>query len=119
MSNMISHELVNNCLIITKKKIVHLFPNFCFVFLFFSFTRTAYSVHLTNVASGPKWNRKSRVKYRLLESRILQLVLIPSRRSAPKSTFIPIPSAKVHVAPAHCNISSKELRTYMALICCK
>ena len=123
MSNVISHELVNNCFIIRKRKKTFSTPVpkflFCFVFVFFSFTRTAYSVRLTNVASGPKWNRKSRVKYRLLESRILQLVLIPSRRPAPKSTFIPIPSAKVHVAPAHFNISSNELRTYMALICCK
>ena len=42
------------------------------------------------MASGPKWNRKSSVKHRLHESRILQLVLIPSHRPAPKSTFIPI-----------------------------
>ena len=88
MSNVFSHELVNNCFIIRiKKHFVHLFPNFCFVLFFFSFTRTAYSVHLTNVASGRKWNRKSRVKYRLLESRILQLVLIPSRRPRSKEHF--------------------------------
>ena len=39
-SNVISHELVNNCLIIRKKKkhLVHLFPNFCFV-LFLCFFR--------------------------------------------------------------------------------
>ena len=119
MSNVISHELVNNCFIIRKKKhLVDLFPNFCFILFFVCFF-FVYSVHLTNVASGPKWNRKSRVKYRLFESRILQLVLISSRRPAPKSTFIPIPSARVHVSPAHCNISSNELRTCMALICCK
>ena len=37
MSKVISHELVNNCFIIRKKKkhLVHLFPNFCFVFCFF------------------------------------------------------------------------------------
>ena len=121
MSNVISHELVNKCFIIRKKKhVVHLFPNFCFLlFSFFRFTRTAYSVHVTYVASGFNWNVRSRVKYSLLESRILQLVLIPSRRPAPKSTFVPIPSAIVYVAPAHCNISSNELRTHMASHCCK
>ena len=121
MSKVISHELVIIVSLSKKKKKTFStpVPKFLFCFLFFTFTLTAYSVHLTNVASGPKWNRKSRVKYRLLESCILQLVFIPSRRPAPKSTFIPIPSATVYVAPAHCNISSNELRTHMALHCCK
>ena len=36
MSNVFSHELVNNCFIIRiKKHFVHLFPNFCFVLFFF------------------------------------------------------------------------------------
>ena len=78
---------------------------------FFLFSRTACSVHLTYVASGPK-HTNSGVKYRLLESRIPQLFLIPSRHPTPTSTFIPIPSAKAHVAPAHCIISSNELCTY-------
>ena len=40
MSNVISHELVNNCSLSEKKThLVHLFPNFlfCFVFLLFFF----------------------------------------------------------------------------------
>ena len=126
MSNVISHEIANKCFIIRKKKnLVHMFPNFCFLFVclfvcFISrFTRTAYSVHVINAASGLNWNIRSRVKYRLSESLILQLALITSRRPAPKSAIIPIPSATVYVAPAHCNISSNELRTSMAFHCCK
>ena len=120
MRNLISHELVNNCFII-RKKISTPVPKFvfCFVFCFFRLLEQLTLCKWQMLLLALKWNRKSRVKYRLLESCILQLVLIPSRRPAPKSTFIPIPSAKVHVAPAHCNISTNELRTYMVLHCCK
>ena len=56
----------------------------------------------------------------LLESRIPQF-LTPFNQPPPPptSTFILILSAKVHVSPAHCNISSNEGCTYMALHCCK
>ena len=92
---------------------------FIVVVVFFSCTLTSRSVHVISyVALGPdqlNW----RVKCRLLESRIPPLFLIPSRHPTPTSTFILIPSANLHVAPAHCNISSNELCTYMALHCCK
>ena len=72
MSNVISHGLVNKCLIIRKKNTI--LCSFVFLLYFFRFTRTTYSVHVTYVASGINWNVRSRIKYSLLESRILQLV---------------------------------------------
>ena len=68
-------------------------------FFVFSYTLTSSSQHQTYVVFGAD-HSNWRVNYRLLELHIPQF-LIPSRHPAPTSTFIPIPSAKVHVAPTH------------------
>ena len=99
---------------------MELLPFSLVLFFVFSYTLTSSSQHQTYVVFGAD-HSNWRVNYRLLESQIPQF-LIPSRHPAPTSTFIPIPSAKVHVAPTHRNISSycNEPRgTYMALHCCK
>ena len=84
-----------------KQHLVHLFPCFFFVVFFF---------RLLGQLTLSVWH---------IESRVSQLFLIPSLHPTPKGTFIPIPSAEVRAASAHCNISSHELRNYMALHCCK
>ena len=116
MSNVISNDFFLTSVCPTQH-LVELLPFSLVLFFVFSYTLTSSSQHQTNVAFGAD-NSNLRVNYRLLESQIPQF-LIPFRHPVPTSTFIPIPSAKVHVAPIHRNISSSVPRTYMALHCCE
>ena len=81
--------------------------------MFHSFISSPYSNASICVTDVRGKTRKS------LEFRSPPLFLIPSHHPTPTSIFIPIPFAQVHVAPAHSQVLSIELRSDTALNCFK